>query len=177
VSALAGDAPSAQLLRYCGRYLIEKSEIAAALVKNRRCPPEYLIPAARHVSTSAVQELLQDLEMLSNAPALAGALLHSTSLTVDQRDQLQELIRVTTEPIENFEEGAALAEVDPVKRLTLLQRLSRMRVTERVQLALKGSREERLALIRDPCKVVQRGYCSRRESPTAKWRASREWPA
>jgi hypothetical protein len=42
------------------------------------------------------------------------------------------------------------------KRVTLLQRLARMRVVERVQLALKGNREERLALIRDPCKVVQR---------------------
>jgi hypothetical protein len=31
-----------------------------------------------------------------------------------------------------------------------------MRVVERVQLALKGNREERLMLIRDPCKVVQR---------------------
>jgi hypothetical protein len=31
-----------------------------------------------------------------------------------------------------------------------------MRVVERVQLALKGNREERMALIRDPCKVVQR---------------------
>ena len=31
-----------------------------------------------------------------------------------------------------------------------------MRVVERVQLALKGSHEERLALVRDPCKVVQR---------------------
>lgn len=156
VIALAGDSPTAQLFRYCGRHLIEKSDIATALVKNRRCPPEYLIPAARRVSTTAVQELLQDLDTLSTAPALVGALLHSTSLTVDQRDQLQELLRVTTEPIEAFAAGAAEAEADPVKRVTLLQRLSRMRVVERVQLALKGSREERLALIRDPCRVVQR---------------------
>ncbi len=156
VIALAGDAPAAQLFRYCGRHLIEKSEICAALVKNRRCPPEYLIPAARRVTTAAVQELLQDLDTLSTSPALVGALLHSTSLTIDQRDQLQELLRVTTEPLESFSEGAAEAEADPVKRVTLLQRLSRMRVVERVQLALKGSREERLALIRDPCRVVQR---------------------
>jgi hypothetical protein len=42
------------------------------------------------------------------------------------------------------------------QRATLLQRLAGMRVVERVQLALKGNREERMALIRDPCKVVQR---------------------
>jgi hypothetical protein len=38
----------------------------------------------------------------------------------------------------------------------MLQKLSKMRVVERVQMALKGNREERMALIRDPCKVVQR---------------------
>lgn len=37
-----------------------------------------------------------------------------------------------------------------------MQRLARLRVVERVQLALKGGRDERLLLIRDPCKVVQR---------------------
>ena len=47
-------------------------------------------------------------------------------------------------------------EPDKVKRETLLQKLSRLRVVERVQLALKGGREERLLLVRDPCKVVQR---------------------
>src|SRR6476646_1615049 len=31
-----------------------------------------------------------------------------------------------------------------------------MRVVVRVQVGLKGNREERMALIRDPCKVVQR---------------------
>jgi hypothetical protein len=31
-----------------------------------------------------------------------------------------------------------------------------MNVVDRVQLALKGGQEERMALIRDPCKVVQR---------------------
>jgi hypothetical protein len=53
-------------------------------------------------------------------------------------------------------DAAEAIEPDRVKRETLLQRLSRLRVVERVQLALKGTREERMLLIRDPCKVVQR---------------------
>jgi hypothetical protein len=54
--------------------------------------------------------------------------------------------------------AAAVAEIDVTseQRVTLLQRLAGLRVVERVQLALKGNREERMALIRDPCKVVQR---------------------
>ena len=156
LGALAGDAPSVQLFRYCGRHLLDKPEIAILLVKHPRCPQEFVIGAARRVPTAVVQEMLGDLEKLSAAPVLVAALLRSVSLTADQREQLQELLRETTEPAEAFAQATADAEVDPAKRMTLLQRLARMRVVERVQLALKGNREERLALIRDPCKVVQR---------------------
>ena len=48
------------------------------------------------------------------------------------------------------------AEEDPQKRESLLQRLAKMRVTERMQLAFKGGREERMALIRDSARLVQR---------------------
>jgi hypothetical protein len=156
-SALEGDAPAAALFHYCGKHFIEEPEIALALVKHVRCPPQLLPAAARRLSTSAVQELLEDLDRLSSRPDLASALLHSATLAAEQTDQLQELLEEkTTKP------KAAVAEVhledEPTqqKRITLLQRLSRMRVVERVQMALKGNREERMALIRDPCKVVQR---------------------
>jgi len=156
VGALQGEAPAAALFRYCGSSLIEQPEIAAAMLKQRQCPQEYLVAAAKRVPANIVQELLEDLDRLSIAPALVGALLHSASLTADQRQQLQELLRETTEKEETFAESAADAEPDITKRASLLQRLSKMRVVERVQLALKGNREERIALIRDPCKVVQR---------------------
>ena len=155
-SALEGDAPAAALFRYCGQHLIEKPEIAFALAKHWRCPPQLLPAAARRLSTSAVQELLVDLGRLSSRPDLASALLHSANLTADQRGELQELLGKDTAPESAFAQAAAEAEPNPEKRVTLLQRLGRMRVVERVQLALKGNREERMALIRDPCKVVQR---------------------
>ncbi len=125
-------------------------------MNHRRCPQGILIGAAKRLPTAAVQEKLGNLENLSTAPALLAALLHSTSLTAGQREQLQELLRETAEPVEAFAQAAAEAEPDPAKRTTLLQRLAQMRVVQRVQLALKGNRGERLALIRDPCKVVQR---------------------
>ena len=156
VAALGGDAPAAQLFRYCGRHLIDKPEVATALARHWRCPLEFLTPAAKRLPTFAVQEMMGDLDRLSAAPALVAALLHSASLTADQRAQLEELVRETTENAAAFVDGAAQAEIDPARRITLVQRLSRMRVVERVQLALKGNREERIALIRDPCRVVQR---------------------
>jgi hypothetical protein len=155
-AALEGDAPAAALFKYCGKQFIDEPEIALALVKHLRCPPQLLPAAVRKLSALGVQELLADLNQLCSRPNLASALLHSANLLPEQSEQLRELLE------EDTKRKAPLTEEDldflgsKEKRVTLLQRLSKMRVVERVQLALKGNREERMALIRDPCKVVQR---------------------
>ena len=154
ITALGGDAPAVQLFRYCGHHLVEKPEIATAMVKHWRCPPEFLVSAAKGLPTSAVQELMDNLDRLSATPTLVSALLHSASLTAEQNQQLEELLRNNTESEAAYADAAS--DIDPARRVTLMQRLARLRVVERVQLALKGGREERMALIRDPCKVVQR---------------------
>jgi hypothetical protein len=156
VGALAGDNPAVQLFRYCGRNLADKPAIAAALVKHSRCPAQFLTSVVKALPTSAVQELMQDLDRLSSNRALAAALTGSASLAAEQRQQLEELLtdKVETEAV--FAEAVAEIDTTSEQRATLLQRLASMRVVERVQLALKGNREERMALIRDPCKVVQR---------------------
>ena len=147
---------SRQLVIYCAKNLVEKPGMADALACKPDCPGDLLAPAASRLSAASVQTLLEDLDHLSAAPALAAALATSTSLTAEQRQQLQELQQDAPASLAELEEAAAVAESDRAKRQTLLQRLSRMRVVERVQLALKGNREERMTLIRDPCKVVQR---------------------
>jgi hypothetical protein len=155
-AALAGDAPAVQLFRYCGRNLVDKPAIAVALIRSQRCPVEYLTPAAKALPTSTVQELMQDLDRLSSNRTLVAALGRSSSLTAEQRQQLQELLADKAESESAFAEAVADVDTTTEHRATLLQRLAGMRVVERVQLALKGNREERMALIRDPCKVVQR---------------------
>lgn len=156
VSALSGDHPALQLFRYCGRNLVDKPDIAAALVRNSRCPVEFLAPAVKALTTSAVQELMQDLDRLSSNRVLVAALVQSPSLTAEQRQQLEELLADKPAGESTFAEAVADVDISGEQRVTLLQRLASMRVVERVQLALKGNREERMALIRDPCKVVQR---------------------
>jgi hypothetical protein len=155
-TALGGDAPATQLVRYCGRNLINKPAIAVALIKNPRCPVEFLASAAKSLPTSAVQELMQDLDRLSSNRSLAAALVGSPSLTAEQNQQLEELLANKAETESAFAEAVGNVDASSEQRATLLQRLAGMRVVERVQLALKGNREERMALIRDPCKVVQR---------------------
>ena len=152
----AAGACSLKLVVYCAKNLKEKPGIADALARKPECPGDLLAPVAARLSAASVQILLENLDRLSSAPALAAALATSTSLTAEQRQQLQELQQDAPASLAELEEAAAVAESDRAKRETLLQRLSRMRVVERVHLALKGNREERMTLIRDPCRVVQR---------------------
>ena len=154
-AALARTDAAPQLFEFCAKYLIDRPGMAGALANNPNCPPELLAATVPHMTTAVMQGLMADLDRLSSTPALAAALATSPFLTAEQRLQLQELLQEESDPAA-LEEAVAAAEPDLVKRQSLLQRLAHMRVPERVQLALKGNREERMTLIRDPCKVVQR---------------------
>jgi len=75
---------------------------------------------------------------MSTSPALVAALIDSTVVSAEQRAQLVELQRQDPEGVEAFLEAAELVEPDAAKRQTLLQKISQLRVVERVQLAMKG---------------------------------------
>src|SRR6266481_6328435 len=130
--------------------------VADALAKNPTCPIEVLRPVVRYLSVTGVQDLFEDLDRMSTSPALVAALIDSSVVNAEQHDQLLERQREEPEGIEALLEAAELAEPDAAKRETLLQKISRLRVVERVQMAMKGTREARGVLIRDSCKVVQR---------------------
>jgi hypothetical protein len=127
------------------------------MVQNRNCAVEHLLHVVRHLSPLAIQTLMEELDRVSESPALAAALEHSTSLTVEQKNQLHEL-HGPGHPIDEaaLAEAAAAAEPDPARRQTLLQRIAKMSVAQRVQYAIKGGSEARRTLIRDNNKVVQR---------------------
>jgi hypothetical protein len=152
--ALPGGAP--EMFAFCAGEFSRRPGVADALAQNSTCPIEVLRPVIHHLSVTGVQDLFEDLDRLSTSPQLVAELIASTVINAEQRALLQELQRAEPEPVEAFVEAAEAAEPDKAKRETMLQKLGRMRVVERVQRALKGGRDERLLLIRDPCKVVQR---------------------
>lgn len=156
LAALARPGAAPQMFAYCAAEFPRRPGVADALARNLSCPIEVLRPVVRYLSVAAVQELFEDLDRLSTSEALVAALITSEVVTVEQKKQLLELQREEFEPVEAFEEAAKTVEPDGAKRETLLQKLSRMRVVERVQLAIKGGRDARILLVRDPCKVVQR---------------------
>jgi hypothetical protein len=156
LAALARPGAAPEMFAYCAAEYPRRPGVADALAQNSTCPIEVLRPVIRYLSVTAIQELFEDLDRMSTSPILVAELIASPVINAEQRTLLQELQRAEPEPVEAFKEAMEAAEPDQAKRETLLQKLSRLRVVERVQLALKGGRGERLLLIRDPCKVVQR---------------------
>jgi hypothetical protein len=67
--------------------------------------------------------------------------------TVGEDDQLDKLMA-------RVKKGELEAAPEEVEQLSMLQRIGRMRVGERIKLAVRGNREERMVLIRDRSKLV-----------------------
>ena len=157
VEALKREQALPALFSYAARNLADKPGVCDAMVQNKNCPAEYLVPIVRHLSVLGIQALMEELDRVSESPALAAALEHSSSLTVDQKNQLRELHGPDNLIDETaLAEAAAAVESDLARRQTLIQRLAKMTVAQRVQFAMKGGSEARRTLIRDNNKVVQR---------------------
>ena len=152
-ASLSDAAPA--LLHYCASNLSSAPGIADALAKNAACPASALEKIAAQMSSFGIQALLDNLERLSASAKLVDALAASPNANAEQRSTLAELRKGAPEAAE-LKDAVEGAEPDPERRKTLLQRLATMTVLDRVKLALTGGREERIVLIRDPNKVVQR---------------------
>jgi hypothetical protein len=157
VEAIKREQAIPALFSYAAKHLSDKPEVCDALVQNKNCPAEFLVFTVRHLSALGVQTLMEELDRVSASPTLAAALEHCSSLTVEQKNQLHEL-HGPGHPVDEaaLAEAAAVAEPDPARRQTLIQRIAKMTVAQRVQYAIKGDSDARRTLIRDPNKVVQR---------------------
>jgi len=155
IEALARENVLPALFGYAAKNLGDKRGVADAMARNKNCGGEYLAHVARALSAESIQLLMEELERVSESPALAAALEHSSSVTAEQKALLHEL-RGHAIDHGALAEAALEAEPDLGKRQTLLQRLATMTVAQRVQFAIKGGAEARRTLIRDNNKVVQR---------------------
>jgi hypothetical protein len=152
--ALSRSDADPRLVQYCAEHRADKPAIADALARSPQCTTETLIRLAPHFTQAGVQAVLDDLSRLTTVE-LAKALAACPAATAEQKELLQETEKGEVEA-EVLAKVIEEAEPDVQKRTTLLQRITKMNVVQRVQLALKGGREERNALIRDPNKMVQR---------------------
>lgn len=156
VEAIKRSTATPALFAYASRKLADKPGIADALISNRNCPAERFIGVAPTLPSSSLKELIEDLDRISDSSALASALLKNPALTETQQRVLREVLNEATLGEAALADAAADAEPDVAKRQTLIQKLGKMTVSQRVQFAIKGGSEARRTLIKDTNKVVQR---------------------
>lgn len=145
----------ARFFTYCADNLGEKPGVADALAKSPSCPTAHVSRVANHLTPAGIQSLLDNLERFASDPQLVTAVANCPGANAEQRELLANMEKIAAASAEMVE-AAAEAEPDPVKRETLVQKLAHMNVVQRLTLALKGGRTERMTLIRDPNKLVQR---------------------
>lgn len=155
VAALARPEIDPHLSAYCSDNLGDKPGIADALAKNPSCPTSDVTRAAPFLTAGGVQSLLDNLERFISDPQLVTAVHKSKAPTAEQRELLNEMEKGAVS-MNEIEEVAAEIEPDKQKRETLQQKMAHMNVVQRLTMALKGGRSERMFLIRDPNKLVQR---------------------
>jgi hypothetical protein len=145
----------ARLFTYRADHLGSQPGVADALAKNVACSTACVARVAQHLTVEGIQALLDNLERFVSDPQLVIAVAGTSSGSNEQQELLGDLQKGAVAQNE-MQDAAADAEPDPVKRETLMQRVAHMNVVQRLTLALKGGRTERLLLIRDPNKLVQR---------------------
>jgi hypothetical protein len=155
VAAAARADADVRLFAYCTENLGERPGVADGLAKSPTCPTAYVARLANQLTAAGVQSLLDNLERFVSDPQLVIAVAKCPGATAEQRDLLSHMEKGAIASAE-IAEAAAEIEPDPVKRESLVQKVSHMNVVQRLTLALKGGRSERMLLIRDPNKLVQR---------------------
>jgi len=155
--ALARPDADLKLFEYCADNMGGRPEVADRMAANAACPAEYVTRVSADLTHVGIQTLLDNLDRLSSYPALGIALAYSEAATPEQKELLAEIETNAFLEEKVIEEVAKEAEPDVKKRVSLLQRMAKMNIVQRIQLAVKGGREERMLLIRDPNKIVQRG--------------------
>jgi len=160
-AALARPDADLKLFEYCADNMSGRPEVADRMAANPACPAEFVTRVSADLTSVGIQALLDNLDRLSSYPALGIALAYSEAATPEQKELLAEI--ETNAAMEEKVIEEAVAEAEPAaepevkKRQSLLQRMAKMNIVQRIQLAVKGGREERMLLIRDPNKIVQRG--------------------
>ena len=155
-AALARADADPHLFIYCARDLANKPGIADDLAKNAACPAKVVVHVAANLTPDGIQALLDGIERFTSEPALIHGVVKNPNANAEQRMLLDELQKTAAPITELNADVAAAAEPDPVKRETLMQQVSRMTVVQRLMLALKGGRTERMLLIHDHNKLIQR---------------------
>lgn len=132
---------------------LQVSDSKHLLQNHAPAPP----PAAENDDDVAAMEILNQFvkEHAEEIAAEADSKFQLTKGTADEKDDIAELLETIDVPAAAKQAAPEVAKKsEEHERVSVLQKISRMSVGERVQLAMKGTKDERFILIRDGSRVV-----------------------
>jgi hypothetical protein len=145
------------------------------IILNQGYPVEFLLRIASRGKAALLETLLENQIRLIAYPEIMERMEANPECNLFIRGRIQELREFYLQPTaapaiaesevieqlttavseEHKEEAGVNVQQIQQEALTTLQRINRMGVSERVRLALTGSKTERLVLVKDPNKLVQ----------------------
>ncbi len=163
-SLLPNPEASGEALAYFASQPDVPESLVAIIAGHPNAGDDALAPLAGRLSREQLQQIAANDARLETLPQFVARLLERPDLPADLRSRLEGLHGQQTRQQEELaaararqEEAEAKAKPEEKRvREGLTQKIARLSVSERMQLALKGSKDERLILIRDPGKVVYR---------------------
>jgi hypothetical protein len=155
---------SADVLAYFATHPHPPDAIVNAIAAHPGADDAALAPLALRLLLEQLQQIAASDERLELLPGFIAAALQRRDLPADLRQRLQQrhdqqaaAQAALEEALAKEEEAEAKApEEEKRERLSLTQKIARMNVSERIQAGLKGDKDTRMILVRDPAKVVFR---------------------
>src|SRR3972149_3372387 len=165
-AALAQPEASAEALAYFAAQKDLPESLLPVIAGHANAGDEALVPLASRLTLEQIQSVADDAR-LPLLPQFVAAVLARPDLPAELRGRPEALQGDQGEKAAEGEELAAAlareeeeeAKAEPEKkreRISLTVKVARMSVSERVQLALKGTKDERMLLVRDPSTGVYR---------------------
>ncbi len=138
--------------------------LVAAIAAHPNAGDAALAPLTPRLSLGQLQQIAAGDDRLELLPAFITAALQRPDLPADLRARLQERHNQQAAAQAALEQALAREEEEEAKapeeekreRVSLTQKIARMNVSERISAALKGDKDTRMVLVRDPAKVVFR---------------------
>ena len=160
---LADPLTSAETLAYFSRQPDPVEAVVNAVANHPHADDAALAPLTPRLSLEQIEQITGSEERLAEMPQLVAALLQRSDLPKTLHSRLKALHtdfsrqeKERADALAREEADTQTSSEDERARISLVQKITDMGISERVQFALKGDRETRMILIRDPNKVVYR---------------------
>jgi len=155
---------SAEVLAHFAAQTHPPDAIVTAIAAHPNADDAALAPLAPRLSLEQLQQITSSDERLDLLPTFVTTALQRRDLPAQLRARLQQRHdkqaaeqEALEEALAKEEEAEAQApEEEKRERVSLTQKIARMNVSERMSAALKGDKDMRMVLVRDPAKVVFR---------------------